>query len=154
VTRVSAEAGKFDPMHQFTVEPIAKLFAAGGNEVWLTTSAVWMGAAAIILWLFMLGGMKRQLVPGRWQMAVEGFTGFVSSMMATNIGPEGRKYTPYVFSLFMFILFCNILLLRRAHPGQRPQRAADPGAPGAALQRAPARRSGGRHRGAGAGDRP
>src|SRR3546814_7225481 len=48
-------------------------------------------------------------VPGRWQMAVEGFTGFVSSMMATNIGPEGRRYTPYVFSLFMFILFCNIL---------------------------------------------
>src|SRR3546814_19512091 len=79
-------------MHQFTVEPIAKLFAAGGNEVWLTTRAVWMGAAAIILWLFMLGGLKRQLVPGRWQMAVEGFTGFVSSLMATNIGPEGRKY--------------------------------------------------------------
>src|SRR3546814_2505393 len=78
-------------MHQFTVEPIAKLFAAGGNEVWLTTSTVWMGAAAIILCLFMLGGMKRQLVPGRWQMAVEGFTGFVSSMMATNIGPDGRS---------------------------------------------------------------
>src|SRR3546814_19633287 len=71
-------------MHQFTVEPIAKLFAAGGNEVWLTTSAVWMGAAAIILWLFILGGMRRQLVPGRWQMAVEGFTGLVSSMMAAD----------------------------------------------------------------------
>ncbi len=61
------------------------------------------------LWLFMLGGMKRQLVPGRWQAAVEGVTGFISSMMMTNIGPEGRKYTPYVFSLFMFILFANIL---------------------------------------------
>lgn len=106
---MSAEAGKFDPMHQFTVEPIAKLFAVDGREVWLTTSAVWMAAAAILLWVFMLGGMKRQLVPGRWQMAVEGFTGFISSMMSTNIGSEGRKYTPYVFSLFMFILFCNIL---------------------------------------------
>jgi F-type H+-transporting ATPase subunit a len=61
------------------------------------------------LWLFMLGGMKRQLVPGRWQAAVEGVTGFISSMMSTNIGPEGRKFTPYVFSLFMFILFANIL---------------------------------------------
>src|SRR3546814_20386713 len=91
-------------MHQFTVEPIARLFAFDGREVWLTTSAVWMAAAAIILWLFMLGGMKRQLVPGRWQMAVEGFTGFVSSMMATNLGPEGRRSTPFVFSLFSFLL--------------------------------------------------
>jgi F-type H+-transporting ATPase subunit a len=57
----------------------------------------------------MLGGMKRELVPGRWQMMVEGVTGFISSMMNTNIGPEGRKFTPYIFSLFMFILFCNIL---------------------------------------------
>ena len=39
----------FDPMHQFTVEPIAKLFAVDGREVWLTTSAVWMAAAAILL---------------------------------------------------------------------------------------------------------
>ena len=57
----------------------------------------------------MLGGMKRQLVPGRWQAAVEGVTSFVDNMMMTSVGPEGRKYTPYVFSLFMFILFANIL---------------------------------------------
>jgi F-type H+-transporting ATPase subunit a len=57
----------------------------------------------------MIGGMKRQLVPGRWQVAVEGFTGFISSMMNANIGPEGRKYTPYVFSLFMFILMLNVI---------------------------------------------
>ena len=106
---MSAEAGKFDPMHQFTVEPIAKLFAVDGREVWLTTSAVWMAAAAIILWLFMLGGMKRQLVPGRWQVAVEGFTGFIGNMVDANIGAEGRKYTPYIFSIFMFILVSNFL---------------------------------------------
>lgn len=106
---MAGEAGKFDPMHQFAVEPIARLFAVDGREVWLTNSAVWMLSAAALLWLFMLGGMKRELVPGRWQAAVEGFTGFISNMMTSNIGQEGRKYTPYVFSLFMFILFCNIL---------------------------------------------
>jgi F-type H+-transporting ATPase subunit a len=63
----------------------------------------------VALWLFMLGGMKRELVPGRWQMAVEGFTGFITQMMDTSIGPKGRRYVPYVFSLFMFILFANIL---------------------------------------------
>src|SRR3546814_1921945 len=93
-------------MHQFTVEPIAKLFAAGGNEVWLTTSAVWMGAAAIILWLFMLGGMKRQLVPGRWQMAVEGFTGFVSSMMPTNIRSEEHTSELQSLMRLSYAVFC------------------------------------------------
>ncbi|MEQ1509405.1 MAG: F0F1 ATP synthase subunit A [Sphingopyxis sp.] len=104
-----AEAGKIDPMHQFEVQPIAHLFDVGGHPVMLTNSAVWMLAAAFCIWLFMLGGMRRELVPGRWQVAVEGFTGFISSMMTQNIGQEGRKYTPYVFSLFMFILFANIL---------------------------------------------
>lgn len=96
-------------MHQFAVQKIAHLFDLGGHEVWLTNSAVWMLISGAALWLFMLGGMKRELVPGRWQAAVEGFTGFISGMMTTNIGQEGRKYTPYVFSLFMFILFANIL---------------------------------------------
>jgi F-type H+-transporting ATPase subunit a len=57
----------------------------------------------------MMGGMRRQLVPGRWQAAVEGVTGFIENMMVTNIGPQGRKFVPYVFSLFMFILVANIL---------------------------------------------
>mgnify|MGYP001012913368 CR=1 FL=1 len=104
-----ADSGKIDPMHQFMVEPIAPLFNIGGHTVMLTNSAIWMLLTAVVLWLFMLGGMKRQLVPGRWQAAVEGFTGFISSMMTANIGQEGRKYTPYVFSLFMFILFSNML---------------------------------------------
>ena len=42
-------------------------------------------------------------------MAVEGFTGFIDNMMTTNIGPQGRRFVPYVFSLFMFILFANML---------------------------------------------
>jgi F-type H+-transporting ATPase subunit a len=63
----------------------------------------------LVIGLFMYGGMKRQLVPGRWQMAVEGFIGFIGNMVDTNIGPEGRKFTPYVFSLFIFILVSNLL---------------------------------------------
>jgi F-type H+-transporting ATPase subunit a len=106
---VAAESGKIDPMHQFEVTPLGGGFNLGGQEVLFTNSALWMVVAAITLGLFMWGGMRRQLVPGRWQVAVEGFTGFISSMMMANIGTEGRKYTPYVFSLFMFILFCNLL---------------------------------------------
>ena len=108
---MAAESGKIDPMHQFLVEP---LFGTGnwtvaGYNIAFTNSAAWMAAVFFALWAFMMMGMKRELVPGRWQMAVEGFTGFITDMLDTNIGPAGRKFVPYVFSLFMFILFANML---------------------------------------------
>ena len=107
---MAAESGKIDPMHQFLIEPLfGKDWAIAGHNVAFTNSAMWMVVTLAAVWLFMLGGMKRELVPGRWQAMVEGFTGFVSNMMHTNIGPEGKKFTPYVFSLFMFILIANIL---------------------------------------------
>ena len=107
---MAEESGKIDPMHQFLVEPIfGRDWSIGGESIAFTNSAMWMGAALLVLWAFMLGGMKRELVPGRWQVAVEGFTGFVTSMMDQNVGPAGRKYVPYVFSLFMFILAANLL---------------------------------------------
>ncbi|MCF8706583.1 F0F1 ATP synthase subunit A [Rhizorhapis sp. SPR117] len=106
---MAAESGKIDPMHQFEVQTIFDGFNLGGHQIAFTNSALWMVIAAVTLWIFMLGGMKRELVPGRWQAAVESMTGFISNMMRANIGEEGKKYTPYVFSLFMFILFANVL---------------------------------------------
>ena len=88
---------------------MADMFTLGGQQIAFTNSALWMLITLGALWLFMLGGMKRQLVPGRWQAAVEGVTGFVDNMLVTSVGPEGRRFVPYIFSLFMFILFANIL---------------------------------------------
>jgi F-type H+-transporting ATPase subunit a len=107
---VAAESGKIDPMHQFLIEPLfGQNWAIAGHNIAFTNSAMWMVVTLAALLIFMVGGMKRELVPGRWQAAVESFTGFISSMMAANIGPEGKKFTPYVFSLFMFILISNIM---------------------------------------------
>ena len=106
---MAAESGKIDPMHQFQVQTIADLFNVGGHQIAFTNSAAWMLVAALALWAFMLMGMKRAVVPGRGQMIVENFVGFIDSMLAQNIGPKGRAYLPYVFSLFMFILFANVL---------------------------------------------
>ena len=106
-----AESGKIDPMHQFTIEPLfgTDHLALGGYNIAFTNSALWMSLAAGALFLFVLLGMKRELVPGRWQMAVEFFTGFIDNLLMTSVGPAGKTYLPYVFSLFMFILFANIL---------------------------------------------
>ncbi len=104
-------AGKIDPMHQFLIEPLfgTQDWALAGHNVAFTNSALWMVLTLAAMWVFMLGGMKGALVPGRWQVAVEGFTGFITDMMHTNIGPKGKAFTPYVFSLFMFILIANLL---------------------------------------------
>ena len=107
---MAADTGKIDPMHQFMIEPLfGREWVVAGHSIAFTNSALWMAVTFACIWLFMLGGLKRELVPGRWQVAVEGFTGFITNMMDTNIGPEGRKYVPWVFSLFMFILFANML---------------------------------------------
>lgn len=95
-------------MHQFTITPLAP-WELAGYDLSFTNSALWMLITSVVLIAFVAGGMKRQLVPGRWQMAVETFTGFIDDMLEANIGDAGKKYVPYVFSLFMFILFANIL---------------------------------------------
>ncbi len=108
---MAAEVAKLDPMHQFTIAPLGGSadWTLAGFNIAFTNSALWMAFAALALIVFVAGGMKRELVPGRWQMAVEFFTGFIDNMLQANIGNNGRKYMPYVFSLFMFILFANML---------------------------------------------
>ena len=108
---MAADQAKVDPMHQFTIEPLfgTDHWSIAGYSIPFTNSALWMAITSVVLFAFVAGGMKRQLVPGRWQMAVESFTGFIDNLLAANIGPAGKKYVPYIFSLFMFILFANLL---------------------------------------------
>ena len=103
---MAATESTIDPMHQFQIDPIA---GSLGSPFAFTNSALWMMIVLGSILVFMLGGMKRELVPGRWQVMVEGITGFVTSMIDANIGPEGRKYLPWVFTVFIFILFANLM---------------------------------------------
>lgn len=107
---MAAEA-KLDPMHQFAIEPLfgTNNWAIAGHNIAFTNSALWMALSTAALMVFVFGGAKREMVPGRWQMALEGVTGFIESMLATNVGPAGKKYLPYVFSLFSFILCANFI---------------------------------------------
>ncbi len=103
-----AAEGKIDPMHQFTVEPLLPL-NVGGYDISFTNSSLWLLIALVVIYGFMAMGMRRELVPNRWQAAVEGLTGFIDDMVNVNIGPEGKKFVPYIFSLFVFILTANLL---------------------------------------------
>lgn len=98
-------------MRQFAIEPLfgTNDWAIAGHNIAFTNSALWMALTTLMLFMFVRGGARAQMVPGRWQMAVEGLTGFIDATLATNVGPNGKKYVPYVFSLFSFILFANFL---------------------------------------------
>jgi len=96
------------PLAQFAIEPIAPIHI-GGLDASFTNSAAWMVAAVAAITVFMLLGTRKQaIVPGRWQSLCEGMYDFVSGLLKENVGNEGRQYFPFVFSLFMFILFANL----------------------------------------------
>ncbi len=114
-------AGDIGPMHQFVVGPIFGSFQRN-NPFVFTNSALWTLIVLFTIWLFMFGGMKRELIPGRWQIMVEGLIGFVDDMVHASIGPEGKKYLPWVFTAFIFLLFANLMgnmpfgVVAAAHP--------------------------------------
>ncbi len=97
------------PMEQFAIKPIIPL-EIGGINVSFTNSAVMMVIAVIAITLFLtLSVRSRALVPGRWQSLAELCYEFVAGMLRDNVGSEGRKYFPFIFTLFMFVLFGNLL---------------------------------------------
>jgi F-type H+-transporting ATPase subunit a len=63
----------------------------------------------LIYALVMLGTRHASMVPGRLQALVEMSYEFIADMLGSTVGKDGRKYFPFVFTLFMFILFGNLL---------------------------------------------
>lgn len=99
-----------DPMHQFEIHRIGDPIVIGGYDVSFTNSALWMTITAVLVSVFLLLAMRpRALVPGRLQSAAEVFYEMIANMVRTNVGKEGRAYFPFIFSLFMFVLFGNVL---------------------------------------------
>lgn len=116
-----AVQSKIDPMHQFMIDPIYGQLGPN-NPLAFTNSSLWMLILLAVITGFMFMGMKRELVPGRWQVAAEGLVGFVNNMVEASIGKEGRAYLPWVFTAFIFILFANLVgalpfgIVPGAHP--------------------------------------
>jgi len=83
---------------------------AGGIDVSFTNSSLFMVIALMGITLFLILGMRRQaLVPSRWQSMAELSYEFVANMMRDTVGTSGQKFFPFVFTLFMFVLFTNML---------------------------------------------
>lgn len=98
------------PVHQFEIKSVfQENFVIGGIDLSFTNSALWMAFAAISTIIFLSISMKKKaLIPTRAQAFSEIFYEFVAGMIRENIGNDGRKYFPFVFTVFIMVLLGNI----------------------------------------------
>lgn len=97
------------PLHQFELVELLPI-RIGGVNASFTNASLWMMVAIVGVTLFLTLGMRqRALVPGRWQSMAEMSYQFIANLVRDNAGSEGMQYFPFIFTLFMFILFCNVL---------------------------------------------
>ncbi|MAO57140.1 MAG: F0F1 ATP synthase subunit A [Rhodospirillaceae bacterium] len=102
-------AEKHSPLAQFEIKTLVPL-EFGGIDASFTNSSLFMVATVVVVSLFLILAMRRAaLVPGRWQSMAELSYVFVANVMKDTVGSEGRKYFPFIFTVFMFILFGNLL---------------------------------------------
>jgi F-type H+-transporting ATPase subunit a len=97
------------PLSQFQLIELVPI-RIGGINASFTNSSLWMVVALAGVTLFLTLGMRKHaLVPGRWQSMAEMSYEFIANLVRDNAGSEGKRFFPFIFSLFMFILFCNVL---------------------------------------------
>ncbi|WP_232829367.1 F0F1 ATP synthase subunit A [Tropicimonas sp. IMCC34043] len=99
-----------DPMHQFVVKP---LFGQPGDHVGMltvTNATLWMAIAVLcVVLLLVVGTRGRAIIPSRLQSIAELAYGFVYKMVEDVAGKDALQFFPYIMTLFMFIVFANML---------------------------------------------
>jgi F-type H+-transporting ATPase subunit a len=101
---------QIDPIHQFQIKDLLPVINIGGHQIAFTNSALFMLIIVAGVSTFLLGATaRRAVVPGRLQSIAEVFYEFIAKTVRDSAGTEGMKFFPFVFSLFMFILFANVI---------------------------------------------
>lgn len=104
---MAAEGNSIDVMSQFELSPI---LGAVGRAVGFSQSNLFMVVAVGLTMALLVYGMRpRAIIPGRLQALSESAYEFIHDMVTGQVGDEGKKFFPFVFTIFMFILFGNML---------------------------------------------
>jgi F-type H+-transporting ATPase subunit a len=101
--------GQHSPLAQFEIKELVPIEIAGNNISFSNSALMMVITITVIILLMIVGTRKRAMVPGRWQSLAELCYEFVANLIRDTVGNEGRKYFPFIFSLFMFILIGNML---------------------------------------------
>ena len=106
---MSVAEPKLEPLHHFQVVNYLEL-ELFGVDISISNSVVWMWVSAIAVFaLFRLSLRSPAIIPGRMQMVAEAAYLFIRHMVDENIRGEGRRFLPLIFTLFYFVLFCNLI---------------------------------------------
>ena len=99
-----------NPMHQFNVYRIGPEISLGNVDISFTNASLFMMISALaIISVFFAGTKRKAIVPTKIQLLTELSYTLVSKMISDTAGSKAKPYFPFVFSLFMFVLFCNML---------------------------------------------
>src|SRR6202158_2822575 len=99
-----------DPIHQFQIHDMVPMINMGGHQIAFTNSALFMMIIVFGVSALMIGASApRAVVPGRLQSIAELSYEFVANTVRSSAGTEGMKFFPFVFTLFMFVLFANLI---------------------------------------------
>ena len=99
-----------NPMHQFNVHKIGPEIKINGIDLSFTNSSLFMLLSAIFILLFLLFGTKeKKIIPGKIQLISEMLYNFIGKMINDTAGKKAKPYFPFIFSLFIFVLFCNMI---------------------------------------------
>ncbi len=108
-----APGEEHSPLEQFEIHPLVTEgpnFTLFGFDLSFTNSSLWMMITVLCVYaLVMMGSRHGSMVPGRLQSLVEMIYDFIADMIESNAGREGRKYFPFFFTMFTFILVGNML---------------------------------------------
>ena len=99
-----------NPMQQFTVHKIGPEIKIAGVDLSFTNASLFMVISASIILLFLFFGSKeKKIIPDKLQLIAELFYTFVAKMISDTAGSKAKPYFPFIFCLFMFVLFCNMV---------------------------------------------
>ena len=98
-----------DPLHQFHIKPIVSVIVGNMDVSFSNSSLSMMVVVALVYSLMVIGVRNRSMVPDRLQSVAEIFYQFISNMVRDNAGHDAKPFFPFIFTLFMFILFGNLL---------------------------------------------
>ena len=99
-----------NPMYQFEVHRIGPEIKIAGADLSFTNASLFMLLSAVTICVVLyLGTKEKKLIPDKLQLISELFYNFIAKMISDTAGSKAKPYFPFIFSLFMFVLFCNML---------------------------------------------
>ncbi len=99
-----------NPMHQFKVHRIGPEIEISGVDLSFTNASLFMVVSAVlVIFMLLLGTREKKLIPSKLQLVSEMLYNFIGKMINDTAGKKAKPYFPFIFSLFIFILFCNMV---------------------------------------------